>query len=60
MKFIDPIISFSTIKNPSKRTIVEMEFKKELKQKSHLIQIHIFSHICQNCKFSGRLDSVIG
>ena len=57
MKFIDPIISFSTIKNPSERTIVEME---ELKQKSHLIQIHIFSHICQNCKFSGRLDSVIG
>ena len=53
MKFIDPIISFSTIKNPSERTIVEMEFKKELKQKSHLIQIH-------NCKFSGRLDSVIG
>ena len=30
MKFIDPIISFSTIKNPSERTIVEMEFKKEL------------------------------
>ena len=37
MKFIDPIISFSTVKHPSERTIFELGFKKGLKQKSHLI-----------------------
>ena len=58
MKFNDPIISFSTMKNLSERTIVEIEFKKGLKQKSHLTQIHIFSHPCQNCKFSGRLSDI--
>ena len=31
MKFIDPIISFSTIKHPSQRTIYESGFKKGTK-----------------------------
>ena len=44
MKFIDPIISFSTIKHPSEKTIFELGFKKGLKQKSHLIEIQIFFH----------------
>ena len=52
MKFIDLIISFSTVKHPSERTIFELGFKKELKQKSHLIEIQIFSHSCHNWQFS--------
>ena len=33
MKFTDPIISFSTIEHPYESTILELGFKKGLKQK---------------------------
>ena len=52
MKFLDPIISFSTVNHASERTIFELGFQKGLKQKSHLIKIQIFSHSCENCQFS--------
>ena len=52
MKFIDLIISFSTAKLPSERTIFELGFKKGLRQKRHLIEIQMLFHSCQNCQFS--------
>ena len=51
MKFSDPIISFRTVKHQSERAILELGFKERLKQKSHLIEIQIFSHSCQNSVF---------
>ena len=60
MKFLDPIISFSTVKHPSERTIFELGFKKELKLKYDLIEIQIFSHSCQNCQFSVCFNADIG
>ena len=52
MKFIDPIISFSTVNHASEWTIFELGLKKGLKQKSHLIKTQIVSHSCENCQFS--------
>ena len=61
MKFIDPIISFSTVKHPSERTIFQVGFKKGLKQKSHLlIKIQVFSDSCQNCQFYVCFNADIG
>ena len=60
MKLIDPIIIFFTIKHPSEATIFKLGFKKELKQKSHLTEIQIFSQTCQNCQFSICFDADIG
>ena len=57
MKFIDHIISFSTIKHLPERTIFELGFKIGLKQKSHLTEIQTFSHFCQNCQFSVCFDT---
>ena len=34
MKFIDPIISFSTVKHPGEGAIFKLGFKKGLKQRS--------------------------
>ena len=60
MSFIGPIVSFSTVKHLSERTIFELGFQKGLKQKSHLIEIQIFSHSCQNCQFSVFFNADIG
>ena len=60
MKFIDPIISFSTVKCLSERTIFELGFKQRLKQKSHLVEIQIFSYFCENCQFSVCFKADIG
>ena len=60
MNFIDPIVSFSAKKHPSEITIFELGFQKGLKQKSHLIEIQIFSHSCQNGQFSVCFNADIG
>ena len=57
MKFIDHIISFSTIKHLTERTVFELGFKIGLKQKPHLYEIQIFSHFCQHCQFSVCFDT---
>ena len=59
MKFIYPIISFSTIKHPSERTTFELGLKKGLKQKSHPTEIQIFPNSFQNCQFSVCFVAVI-
>ena len=51
MKFIDPVISFSTIKHPRERTIFGLGFKKWLKEKSHLIEIKYFLILAKTVSF---------
>ena len=59
MKFIDHIISFSTIKHLPERTVFELGFKIGLKQKSHLTEIQTFSHFVKTVNFLFALIQII-
>ena len=60
MKFIDPTISFSTVKHPSERTLFELGFKKGRKRKCNLNEVQLFPYSSQNCQFYVCFNAGIG